>query len=138
MSYSIKQHDDNPSLKDLLFNGINKEAFKAKKLPPIESFGFSVIDPKDNVLGGMTGVTYYGCLYIDMLWIDSSHRKQGIGTKLMLAAEALGKQKNCSFATVNTMDWEALSFYQKLGYSIEFSRDGYQKNSKLFLLRKSL
>jgi hypothetical protein len=30
-----------------------------------------------------------------------------------------GKRKGMSIATVNTMDWEALGFYQKLGYQIE-------------------
>jgi len=42
------------------------------------------------------------------------------------------------FATVNTMDWEALSFYQKLGYNIEFTREGFEKDSKMFMLRKKL
>jgi hypothetical protein len=36
------------------------------------------------------------------------------------------------------MDWEALPFYQKLGYEVEFTREGFQKNSKMYFLRKEL
>ena len=33
---------------------------------------------------------------------------------------------------------EALPFYKQLEYSIEFTREGYDKNSKMFMLRKDL
>jgi GNAT superfamily N-acetyltransferase len=133
-SCSSEEH----TLKEMLFNGINIEAVKAKKLPPIESFAFAAKQSSGKTLGGVSGITYYGCLYIDMLWVDPAYRHCGLGTDLMQRAEMLGKEKNCQFSTVNTMDWEALSFYQKLGYSIEFTRTGYQKSSTCYLLRKDL
>ena len=61
-------------------------------------------------------------LYIDSLWADEALRHQDLGTRLITSAECLGKVKRCLFATVNTMDWEALGFYQKLGCEIEFKR----------------
>jgi hypothetical protein len=36
------------------------------------------------------------------------------------------------------MGWEALPFYQKLGYSIEFVREGFEKESKMYMLRREL
>lgn len=36
------------------------------------------------------------------------------------------------------MDWEALPFYQKLGYSVEFIREGYDSDSKFYFLRKPI
>ena len=53
-------------------------------------------------------------------------------------AEKIGREHGALFVTLNTMDWEALPFYQKLGYSIEFTREGYEKKSKMFMLRKAL
>ena len=50
----------------------------------------------------------------------------------------MGKEKEYLFATVNIMDWEALGFYQKLGYEIEFQRMGYLNESTMYFLRKSL
>jgi ribosomal protein S18 acetylase RimI-like enzyme len=65
-------------------------------------------------------------------------RHQDLGTLLIASAEYLGKEKGCLFATVNTMDWEAMGFYQKFGYEIEFKRTGYLNESIMYFLRKSL
>lgn len=56
----------------------------------------------------------------------------------MTEAETIGYKRSCTFATVATMDWEAPPFYQKLGYAIEFVREGYENNSQLYMLRKKL
>lgn len=129
---------ESPKLDEILFEGINHEAQLAKNLRPMRTFGLCVEDTQQNLVGGATGVTYYGCLYVDMLWLASSLRHKGWGTKLMQEAESIGKEQGCTFATVATMDFEALSFYQKLGYVIEFTREGYANNTKMYMLRKPL
>ena len=75
-------------------------------------------------------------MYVDQLWVDESLRGKGYGTRLMQAAEELGKKKKCISAAVNTMSWEALDFYKKLGYHVEFERHGVAKNSIFYFLRK--
>ena len=122
----------------VLFEGINDEAVLKKKMNRINSFGIFIKDIQGFVLGGLNGVTYYGCLYIDMLWLKDELRYQGFGKKLMIEAEKIGLEHQCLFATVNTMDWEALEFYQKIDYEIEFVREGYVKESKMYMLRKKL
>lgn len=97
-----------------------------------------VINKKQAILGGVSGVTFYGSLYVDSLWIDKTMRHQGWGIKLMHEAEKIGIERGAKFVTLNTMDWEGLPFYQKLGYAIEFVREGYNENSKMFMLRKTL
>jgi ribosomal protein S18 acetylase RimI-like enzyme len=136
-SYRLERYDTIP-YEEVLFRGISEEAFQAKGLPPIQPFSIFIKDQKQNILGGISGTTFYGSLYVDSLWISSSLRNQGWGTKLMQEAEKVGKERGARFVTVNTMDWEALPFYQRLGYSIEFTREGYDKNSKMFMLRKAL
>ena len=132
------QEEPHPEDEQILFEGINDEAVLKKKMDRIRSFGIFIKDAQGIVLGGLNGVTYYGCLYIDMLWLNKLYRQQSLGKKLMLEAEKVGRERHCSFSTVNTMDWEALTFYQKLGYDIEFVREGYQKESKMYMLRKKL
>lgn len=122
----------------ILLKGISEEAFHAKKLPPFRHFSLFLKDQNQQVLGGVSGIVFYGSLYIDSLWINPTIQRQGWGTKLVKEAENLGRELGARFVTVNTMDWEGLPFYQKLGYSIEFTREGYDKNSKMFMLRKSL
>ncbi|MBX7067445.1 MAG: GNAT family N-acetyltransferase [Parachlamydiales bacterium] len=136
-SYHLEHFDAIP-YEEILYRGISEEAMRAKGLPPITPFSVFIKDQKQNVLGGVSGTIFYGSIYIDSLWVESSLRSQGWGTRLMLEAEKIGKKRGARFATLNTMDWEALPFYKKLGYSIEFTREGYDKDSKMFLLRKSL
>lgn len=138
-SYHLERYNTIPKeYEDLLYRGISEGALQAKGLPPILSFSIFIKDQKQQVMGGVSGVSFYGSLYVDSLWIDQALRHQGWGTKLMHEAEKIAKEKNARFITLNTMDWEALPFYQKLGYSIEFIREGYDKNSKMFILRKNL
>ncbi len=123
---------------EILHREISDNAFQAKGLPPIRQFSIFIKDQKQNILGGTCGTIFYGSLYVDSLWVDKTLRHRGWGTKLMHEAEKVGRKYGASFVTLNTMDWEALPFYQKLGYSIEFTREGYEKDSKMFMLRKNL
>ncbi len=127
-----------PGDETTLFDGINNEAVQARGMQPISTFGVLIKDHKQQLLGGAKAVVYYGCLYVDMLWVDAAIRRQGWGARLMQEAEKIGRECGCTFATVNTMDWEALPFYQKLGYEIEFIREGYVKAAKMFYLRKKM
>ena len=122
----------------VLFEGITDEAVLKKKMDRITPFGIFIKDSDGVVLGGINGFSCYGCLYVDMLWLKDELRKQGLGKKLMMEAEKIGCERRCTFSTVDTMDWEALPFYQKLGYSIEFVRKGFDKESKMYMLRKKL
>ena len=131
-------NSDSSECEKILFCGINAEAKKARGLKPIRSFCFSLENNQKEIFGGINGFAYYGCLYVDMLYIKDPFRKKGFGVQLMQKAEDFGKNHDCFFSTVNTMDFEALPFYQKLGYAIEFIRDGYDQHSKMYMLRKNL
>ena len=56
----------------------------------------------------------------------------------MQSAVELAKNKKCLFVAVNTMHWEALDFYKKLGFYIEHERHGFEKNAIFYFLRKNL
>jgi ribosomal protein S18 acetylase RimI-like enzyme len=135
--YHLEYHDAIP-YEEILYQGISKEA-SAKKFPPMQPLGIFIKDREGIVIGGISALMLYGSLYIDSLWVGAAARRQGWGTKLIQEAERIGKERGAKFATLNTMDFlETVPFYQKLGYSIEFIREGYAENSKMFLLRKTL
>lgn len=137
--YKLKHYDTIPKeYEEILYRGIEAGAVEAKGLAPIRPFSIFITDHQGLVFGGVSGTLFYGSLYVDSLWVDKSLRHQGWGTKLMQEVEKVGKNQSVSFISLNTMDWEALPFYQKLGYSVEFTREGYAKNSTMFMLRKNL
>ncbi len=122
----------------ILQNGIGTHAAECKNMPLFEPFTYFIRDENNKVQGGLTGSIYYGCCMIDLLWLDKSIRHQGYGNQLMEKAETLANEKECLFIGVNTMDWEALEFYKKRGYEVEFTRTGYLNHSQMYLLRKNL
>ena len=143
MTYKIF-YEKKAAVKDLdkLGQGLAEHADVMKGHLPGSAFTFFIRDNKykikGKVKGGCHGCIYYGCLYVDQLWIDETLRHQGYGTQLMQAAEKLAREESCLFMTVCTMDWEALNFYKKLGFVVEFERHGYLKDSVLYFLRKNL
>lgn len=139
MTYHLA-FEANPSPDDIqiLGDGIMAYAKREKGFSPLEFFAFFIRDDANKIVGGCNGNTLYGCLYIDQLWLDELLRQQGYGTQLVLAAEKYGKENGCSFITANTMSWEALGFYQKCGFKIEFERHGFLHNSIFYFLRKEL
>ena len=122
----------------ILWQGISQHAKQMRGLKPGEAYGFFIRDEAENIKGGCSGYLFYGCLMVDLLWVDESIRNQGYGTTLMLAAENLAIQKQCHFMTGNTMDFEAPVFYKKLGFFIEFERRGFDNDSIFYFLRKNL
>ena len=134
------EYQEEPIQEDeqVLNDGISDESALKKNMEPIKPFRVFIKDTNGIVLGGASGTIFYGSLYVDMLWLKKELRGQGLGKKLMMEAEKIGRERQCTFVTLNTMDWEALSFYQKLGYQIEFVREGYTNESKMYMLRKIL
>ena len=44
-------------------------------------------DKDGNVIGGIIGGTYWGWMYIEILWVHENHRRTGIGSKLLSEGE---------------------------------------------------
>jgi ribosomal protein S18 acetylase RimI-like enzyme len=132
--------EKNPSSEDIhiLDVGIMENAQKIKAQKPVEFFAFFLRDENGQIQGGCNCEICHGLLFIGQLWVTETLRGQGYGTRLMQAAEKYAIDAGCSFLAVNTMDWEALNFYKKLGYYVEFERHGFAKDSVMYLLRKDL
>lgn len=136
-NYQIS-YEANPTSEDiqLLNDGIMHQAKEKKGMSQLNFFAFFIRDEDNNIVGGCAGDNMYGCLYVGQLWVKETLRGMGYGTKLMQKAETLAKESHCNFIAVNTFDWEALDFYKKLGFHVEFERKGFDKDSIFYFLRK--
>lgn len=123
---------------DFLYQGIYEEARKKRGMRPNVRFGFFLKDEDGKTVGGLNGFCYYGCLYMDQLYIDPSYRGQGWGKKLVQMAENFGCEQNCNMLTVTTMDWEAPGFYEKLGYVLMTKIEGYENDTIMYVYRKDI
>ncbi len=77
-----------------------------------------VRDAGERIVAGLVGGTYWGWLYTEILWVEEGLRGKGYGRSLLAAAEAEAAGRGCRNAHLDTMDFQALSFYKRQGYSI--------------------
>lgn len=79
-------------------------------------FAVTEEDAAGSLLGGAYVYIHPGWAYVDLIWVDESHRGRGLGKKLMEQAEGEAVKRGCHSAYVWTQDFEAPGFYEKLGY----------------------
>jgi ribosomal protein S18 acetylase RimI-like enzyme len=99
---------------------------------------FVEYDANGNVIGGILGGTYWGWLYVDILWVHEHHRGKGIGTKLLSEAEAEAIRRGCHHVHLDTMSWQAPDFYKKYGYEVIGVLPDIRSGNQKYLLIKAL
>ena len=90
------------------------------------------------VIGGLLGGTYWGWMYVDILWVDEKHRQKGIGSKLLAEAEREAMRRGCHHVHLDTMSWQAPDFYQKHGYEVIGILPDIPSGHQKYLLQKAL
>ncbi len=95
-------------------------------------------DADGGVLGGLWGLTYYGWLFVELLYVPEKLRRGGVATKLMHAAEQEAVRRGCSWAWLDTFTFQALGFYEKLGYQPFGELPEYPSGHRRVFLRKTL
>lgn len=89
------------------------------------------------IVGGLKGYCYGNAFFVDILFMDEQLRGKGYGTQLMKLAEQEAKRNDCDFVHLDTFSFQALPFYQKLGYTI-YAELEYKPNVKRFYLKKDI
>jgi ribosomal protein S18 acetylase RimI-like enzyme len=77
-------------------------------------------------------------MHIDALWVDDNHRGEGYGSKLMRAIEDYAAAHGYPLVYLETASFQALPFYEGLGYRIFGELPGIAQHHTLFFLSKDL
>ncbi len=92
--------------------------------------GIFLEDENKKKLAGLTGETFGNWLCIRYLFVDECLRGQGIGRKIIEAAECEARKRGCKYAFVDTFSFQAPGFYKKLGYKEVFTLEEYPYTGK--------
>lgn len=76
----------------------------------------TALDAEDDLVGGLAGQYGLGWLHVDMLAVLPERRRTGIGMQLLDQAEHWARQRGALGVYLETIEFQALGFYERLGY----------------------
>lgn len=92
----------------------------------------------DELAGALTGWTWGGCGYVDVLWIAELWRGQGLGGRLLDLAESDAIAHGCTVMALSSHTFQAPGFYLARGYAEVGRTEGYPRGFAQVHLRKEL
>ena len=98
----------------------------------------AVRDAAGAIVGGLVGGTYLGWLSIQAVSLDERLRGQGHGARLMQLAEDEAVRRGCPRVFLETLSFQALPFYRKLGYEVHSELKDFPPGGVRYALTKML
>lgn len=75
-----------------------------------------VRDEAGAVVGGATGRTALGLLFLDLFYLPPALRGGGIGADILRRFEDEGRRRNCREGVLFTISFQAPGFYERFGW----------------------
>ena len=95
-------------------------------------------DSSNTIIGGLWGNTGFQWLFTQLLVVPEGLRGRGVGGQLMGMAEAEAAGRGCHGAWLDTFEFQARSFYERLGYECFAQLPEYPAGFSRYFMKKSL
>jgi ribosomal protein S18 acetylase RimI-like enzyme len=89
-------------------------------------------------IGGIFFRWYKQHAAIQKLWVGENNRKQGVGNRLLAAAEKELHRQGCRRIIVDTISFQAPDFYRRNGYQLIATVPDYLENAERAYFAKNL
>ena len=119
---NIEYKEDLEEFSDMIDTQFSKYAIENGVSCNYKSFAF-VAKEDNEVIGIITGHSYYKEVNISDLIICKQYRNKHIGSKLVETVENYHKNKNFENINLTTYAFQAPEFYKKCGFEVEFIRE---------------
>lgn len=103
-----------------------------------EEINLNIKDADGRIVGGLLSAVCWNWMEIDILWVDQYQRAKGLGSKLLMEAERIAREKECEFVKLNTFSFQAPDFYKKHGYQVMAIIENAPVGQKHYYFRKEL
>lgn len=90
-----------------------------------QPLGLKKLNDTGEIIAVLTGRTFGNWFYLESFWLDKQYRGQGLGKAMLLEAEQIAKQRGCRYVLLDTLNFQAKPFYQRLGYQVTWTQLDY-------------
>lgn len=108
--------DIDDHLKDRLHDEIYRFNQEATGYRDGRGLSLRVGDASGELIAGLTGWTWGGTGYVDMLWVRAGSRGSGWGSRPLAAAEMEAISRGCTSMVLSSHSFQAPDFYRSRGY----------------------
>lgn len=77
-----------------------------------------VKDATTKTVGGISGRSSLGLLFLDLVYLPEALRGGGLGSRLLAMAEEEGRKRSCKRAVLYTISFQAPDFYKRHGWRV--------------------
>jgi GNAT superfamily N-acetyltransferase len=90
------------------------------------------------IIAGSSARTFGNWLLIDTLWVSEELRGQAVGKKILIELEATAKARGCTHSMLDTLNFQAMPFYEKYGYETQWTQENYPETGCKYFMVKTL
>lgn len=101
-----------------IFNCLDAETTPRIGPSSLSQVALLLHDEASTVVGGLWGHVSYKWLTIDLLFVPADMRFKGLGSELVIKAEAVALERGCNGIQVMTYAFQAPDFYERHGFEI--------------------
>ncbi len=95
-------------------------------------------DCANTIVAGLYGWTWGACCEVKTLWVHNQWRGQGLGTRLMAAAEEEARTRGAAQMVLSTHSFQVPDFYRGLGFEPVGQIEDYPVGYQQIFFRKRL
>ena len=95
-------------------------------------------DSQGNIVAGSSARTFGNWLMINTLWVSEALRGQAIGCKILAELESAAIGRGCKMSMLDTLNFQAMPFYEKYGYQTKWTQEEYPKTGCKYFMVKEL
>ncbi|MCW8834429.1 MAG: GNAT family N-acetyltransferase [Colwellia sp.] len=91
-----------------------------------------------DIIAGSSARTFGDWLLLNTLWVSEDMRGSNIGCQVLQSIEAAAKKRGCKKCLLDTLNFQAMPFYKKHGYEVQWVQEGYPKTGCKYFMVKQL
>lgn len=123
---TISSYDGLPSAEaSVIDEGIGESNDKAAPLHEVKPVSCFAKDSAGTVIGGAVGRRWGRCAELQQLWVHESHRRCGIGSKLLCSFEEQTRLLGCESVFLETFTFQVPPLYLSHGYRVAYENKAF-------------